>query len=67
VDGGRVGVSRFRCNTRGKLKGFVMLSIEPVAIPESTWNRLTQLAQAGFVEMGQVWRAKGGGSEGAKW
>ena len=65
-EGDRVGVSRFRCNTRGKLKDFVMLSIERVAIPDSIWDRLTQLAQAEFVEMGEVWRAKAGGSEGAK-
>ncbi|HUE14341.1 MAG TPA: hypothetical protein VMR25_09270 [Planctomycetaceae bacterium] len=37
-DGGRVGVARFRCNTRGKLKDFVVISIEPVDIPDSIWS-----------------------------
>jgi len=51
---GRVGVARFVCNPRGKLRAFVMISIRPAGIPRSIWKHLVRLAQEEVVKMGRV-------------
>jgi hypothetical protein len=55
LEGGRIGVSRFRGTPRGKLKDFIMLSFEPDGIPASVRGKLSELATAGFVVAGKSW------------
>jgi hypothetical protein len=59
LEGGRIGVSRFRNTPRGKLKDFIMLSIEADGIPAPVRGRLLELAGAEFVVAGKSWQAQG--------
>jgi hypothetical protein len=53
---GRIGVTRFRCNIRGKTQDFVMISFEPAGLADSIWNRLIKLAATRSVLTGSVWK-----------
>jgi hypothetical protein len=66
LEGGRIGVSRFRGNRRGQLKDFIMLSFEPGGIPARVWKQLSQLAAAEFVATGKVWQTHMGGRKRTK-
>jgi hypothetical protein len=53
---GRIGISQFRANGRGKTKDFTMISIEAGGISGSIWKRLSELAQRESVVMGSRWK-----------
>lgn len=51
-----VGVSRFLCNSRGKLRDQAMILVDLTKLPRHIARRMKELAAAGTVKTGTGWR-----------